>query len=65
MGHSLGGGLASVAMLATGVPGVTFNAADLSDSTLRSLNPGKTPTPYARNWLAAARSAAITWKASC
>ena len=65
MGHSLGGGLASVAMLATGVPGVTFNAADLSDSTLRSLKPGKTPTPYARNWLAAARSTAITWKASC
>ena len=42
-GHSLGGGLASAAMLATGVPGVTFNAAGLSDNTLRSLNPGKTP----------------------
>ena len=42
-GHSLGGGLASAAMLATGAPGVTFNAAGLSDNTLRSLNPGKTP----------------------
>ena len=30
-------------MLATGAPGVTFNAAGLSDNTLRSLNPGKTP----------------------
>lgn len=29
-GHSLGGGLASAAMLATGAPGVTFNAAGLS-----------------------------------
>lgn len=28
-GHSLGGGLASAAMLATGAPGVTFNAAGL------------------------------------
>ncbi len=36
-GHSLGGGLASAAMVATGAPGVTFNAAGLSDSTLRSL----------------------------
>ena len=43
MGHSLGGGLASAAMLAMGEPGVTFNAAGLSDSTLRSLKPGKTP----------------------
>lgn len=30
-------------MLAMGEPGVTFNAAGLSDSTLRSLKPGKTP----------------------
>ncbi|MDO5289028.1 MAG: hypothetical protein Q4F13_05255 [Pseudomonadota bacterium] len=36
-GHSLGGGLASAAMLKTGVPGVTFNAAGLSDNTLREL----------------------------
>lgn len=36
-GHSLGGGLASAASLATGVPGVTFNAAGLSDQTLESL----------------------------
>lgn len=36
-GHSLGGGLASAASLATGVPGVTFNAAGLSDRTLESL----------------------------
>lgn len=43
MGHSLGGGLASAAMLTTGAPGVTFNTAGLSDSTLRSLKPGKTP----------------------
>ena len=42
-GHSLGGGLASAAMLATGAPGVTFNAAGLSDNTLRSLDLGKTP----------------------
>lgn len=34
-GHSLGGGLASAAMVATGEPGVTFNAAGLSDETLR------------------------------
>lgn len=34
-GHSLGGGLASAAMLATGMPGVTFNAAGLSDDTIR------------------------------
>src|SRR5690606_27504360 len=40
-GHSLGGGLASVAALATGGPGVTFNAAGLSDQTLeaRGFNP--------------------------
>src|SRR5690606_36323889 len=36
-GHSLGGGLASAAALATGGPGVTFNAAGLSDQTLESL----------------------------
>ncbi|WP_052772945.1 Mbeg1-like protein [Luteimonas sp. FCS-9] len=36
-GHSLGGGLASAAMLATGVPGVTFNASGLSNNTLASL----------------------------
>lgn len=42
-GHSLGGGLASAAMLATGVPGVTFNAAGLSDNTLRSLDLHSSP----------------------
>ncbi|RRD56712.1 hypothetical protein EII20_09715 [Comamonadaceae bacterium OH2545_COT-014] len=36
-GHSLGGGLASAAMLKTGAPGATFNAAGLSDNTLRDL----------------------------
>ncbi|MFC4729706.1 Mbeg1-like protein [Coralloluteibacterium thermophilus] len=36
-GHSLGGGLASAAALATGATGITFNAAGLSDETLRSL----------------------------
>ncbi|MBJ6979797.1 DUF2974 domain-containing protein [Luteimonas sp. MC1895] len=36
-GHSLGGGLASAASLATGIPGVTFNAAGISDQTLESL----------------------------
>lgn len=36
-GHSLGGGLASAAALATDKPAVTFNAAGLSDETLRSL----------------------------
>lgn len=37
-GHSLGGGLASVAALAADKPAVTFNAAGLSDETLRSLH---------------------------
>ncbi len=36
-GHSLGGGLASAAALATGATGVTFNAAGLSDRTLETL----------------------------
>lgn len=36
-GHSLGGGLASAAALATGASGVTFNAAGLSNQTLESL----------------------------
>lgn len=36
-GHSLGGGLASAAALATGGSGVTFNAAGLSDDTLSDL----------------------------
>lgn len=40
-GHSLGGGLASLAAVATGTPGVTFNPAALSDNTLirAGLNP--------------------------
>ena len=36
-GHSLGGGLASAAALATGASGVTFNASGLSNETLESL----------------------------
>ncbi|MCE7032543.1 DUF2974 domain-containing protein [Lysobacter sp. GX 14042] len=36
-GHSLGGGLASAASLATDTTGVTFNAAGLSDQTLELL----------------------------
>ena len=36
-GHSLGGGLASAAALATDATGVTFNSAGLSNETLRSL----------------------------
>ena len=36
-GHSLGGGLASAAMLATDVPGVTFNSSGLSNNTLAGL----------------------------
>lgn len=35
-GHSLGGGLASAAALATGAPAVTFNAAGLSKGTIDS-----------------------------
>ncbi|MED5622338.1 hypothetical protein [Ideonella sp. BN130291] len=34
-GHSLGGGLAAAAALATGSPAVTFNAAGVNDNTLR------------------------------
>ena len=34
VGHSLGGGLASIASLRTGVPAVTFNAAGVHDRTL-------------------------------
>lgn len=36
-GHSLGGGLASAASLATGASAVTFNASGLSNETLESL----------------------------
>jgi Protein of unknown function (DUF2974) len=35
-GHSLGGGLASAAAIASGRPAQTFNAAGLSDATIRS-----------------------------
>lgn len=38
-GHSLGGGLASVASVATDSAAVTFNAAGVNDSTLRRLVP--------------------------
>ena len=50
-GHSLGGGLASAAMLATGAPGVTFNAAGLSDNTIRALqgNPNEVRAAMADN----------------
>ncbi len=37
VGHSLGGGLASAASLATGNSAVTFNAAGLSDNTIEDL----------------------------
>lgn len=36
-GHSLGGGLAATASAATGAPAVTFNAAGVSNETLRSV----------------------------
>lgn len=36
-GHSLGGGLAATASAATGAPAVTFNAAGVSNETLRRL----------------------------
>jgi hypothetical protein len=37
-GHSLGGGLASAAAVSSGQDAVTFNAAGLSDATIRSAN---------------------------
>lgn len=37
-GHSLGGGLASAAAIASGRDAITFNAAGLSDATIRSAN---------------------------
>jgi hypothetical protein len=36
-GHSLGGGLASAAMVATDTPGMTFNSAGLSDKSMKRL----------------------------
>ncbi|WNL46592.1 hypothetical protein RKE25_02840 [Dyella sp. BiH032] len=42
-GHSLGGGLASIASLATDSASVTFNAAGLNDATLRRLVPEGDP----------------------
>ncbi len=51
-GHSLGGGLASAAMLAIDAPGVTFNSAGLSDNTLRDLglaNPNAARADLAEN----------------
>jgi hypothetical protein len=41
-GHSLGGGLASAAAIASGRPAQTFNAAGLSDATIRSANDART-----------------------
>jgi Protein of unknown function (DUF2974) len=37
VGHSLGGGLASAAMVATDSPGMTFNAAGLTDKSMKRL----------------------------
>ncbi len=37
VGHSLGGGLASAAMVATDSPGMTFNAAGLTDKSMNRL----------------------------
>jgi hypothetical protein len=37
-GHSLGGGLASAAAVASGQDAITFNAAGLSDATIRNAN---------------------------
>lgn len=42
-GHSLGGGLASIASLATDSAGVSFNAAGLNDETIRRLVPEGDP----------------------
>jgi hypothetical protein len=36
-GHSLGGGLAAAAMVATDAPGMTFNAAGLTDKSMKRL----------------------------
>jgi Protein of unknown function (DUF2974) len=41
-GHSLGGGLASAAAIASGRPAQTFNAAGLSDATIRSATQART-----------------------
>lgn len=41
-GHSLGGGLASAAAIASGQDAVTFNAAGLSDTTIRNANQTRT-----------------------
>jgi hypothetical protein len=51
-GHSLGGGLAAAATLATGETGVTFNAAGLSNETIRDLgydNPNAVRERYQNN----------------
>lgn len=53
-GHSLGGGLAATAALATGETAVTFNAAGVSNETMRSLgyvNPNDVRAAYAQNGL--------------
>ncbi|CCD21305.1 putative Lipase (class 3) [Trypanosoma vivax] len=42
-GHSLGGGLAQAAALATGAPAITFNPTWLSNATLIQLPQAKTP----------------------
>lgn len=52
-GHSLGGGLASAAAIASGRPATTFNAAGLSDATIRDAraihrNSGVTTTDSVR-----------------
>ncbi|KRE94438.1 hypothetical protein ASG87_17700 [Frateuria sp. Soil773] len=48
IGHSLGGGLASMAALATDTPAVTFNASGLNDATLRRLIPEGDPAALKR-----------------
>jgi hypothetical protein len=43
-GHSLGGGLASATAIASGQDAITFNAAGLSDATIRNANQIRTDT---------------------
>jgi len=44
-GHSLGGGLASAAAVASGLPADTFNAAGLHEDTLEAAQSGGAPAP--------------------
>jgi Lipase (class 3) len=47
-GHSLGGGLASAAAIASGRNATTFNAAGLSDATIRTASQARTAAGVAR-----------------